>query len=264
MTETHAARLEQDLAPLREALFAHPLYDLLADETALRRFMTVHVFAVWDFQSLLKALQRHVTCVEVPWLPTADPAARRWVNEIVLDEESDEAPGGGWLSHFELYLRAMEECGADRGPVQAFLVALRGRTRVDRALGCLPASVAVLASPFVLTTLDIATRGSDVEVAAAFAYGREEVIPDMFRRVVERLAGGAPAAWGTFRYYLQRHIGTDAERHGPAARRLVAALCGADAVRWRAATAAARRSLAARLALWDALAADLRVALVAS
>ena len=81
---------EINTTELVDRLISHSLYAELRDEESLRIFMRSHVFCVWDFQSLLKALQRLVTCVEVPWLPTADPEARRLVNEIVLDEESDE------------------------------------------------------------------------------------------------------------------------------------------------------------------------------
>ena len=83
-------QLEITLAPWRERVVAHPLNAHVRDEGTIRIFMAAHVFAVWDFQSLLKALQRLVTCVEVPWLPTSDPEARRLLNEIVLDEESDQ------------------------------------------------------------------------------------------------------------------------------------------------------------------------------
>jgi hypothetical protein len=74
---------------LFERLLSHHLYQHICDERSLRLFMRAHVFAVWDFQSLIKALQRMLTCVEIPWLPSGDPLARRLINEIVLDEESD-------------------------------------------------------------------------------------------------------------------------------------------------------------------------------
>src|SRR5260370_36978106 len=125
MTDATEQQLEITLAPWRERVVAHPLYAHLGDEGTIRIFMVAHVFAVWDFQSLLKALQRLVTCVEVPWLPTSDPEARRLLNEIVLDEESDQAPGGGYLSQFEVYLQAIREYGANVTPLQTFLGQLR-------------------------------------------------------------------------------------------------------------------------------------------
>jgi hypothetical protein len=246
-------RLESALLPLQKRLVAHPLYATLRDERSVRIFMEAHAFAVWDFQSLLKALQRTVTCVDVPWLPTADPEARRLVNEIVLDEESDISPAGGHLSHFEIYLQAMRECGADTSPIESFIHRLRSGLTLEEALDSpsLPPGV----SSFVQATLAIARCGEPHRIAAAFAYGREDVIPAMFRQIIGRLATASPHAWSTLRYYLERHIGRDAEQHGPQADRLARKLCGNDEVRWLQATEAAHTSLEARVKFWDTVAA---------
>ena len=235
---------------LSERLLSHPLYATLNTEEDLLRFMRAHVFCVWDFQSLLKALQARVTCVDVPWMPTPDPEARRLVNEIVLDEESDVAPGGGHLSHYELYVDGMRAAGADLAPIEAFAADLAAGVPWREALASegLPAGV----SRFVRTTLELATSGKTHEIAAGFAYGREEVIPDMFRRLVDRLAERSPEQWGTFRFYLERHIECDEDEHGPAARALVERLCGDDERLWGEALQAARRCLEVRLELWDA------------
>ncbi len=105
--------LLEAVAPYLDAVERHPLYRELSSLERLRRFQQYHVFAVWDFMCLLKALQQQLTCPTVPWLPVGDPEVRRLINEIVLGEESDELPGGRVLSHFELYLEAMRESGAD-------------------------------------------------------------------------------------------------------------------------------------------------------
>ena len=76
------------IGDLVERLISHPIYHHVCDEQSLRLFMRAHVFAVWDFQSLIKALQRMLTCVEIPWLPSSDPVARRLINELVLDEHT--------------------------------------------------------------------------------------------------------------------------------------------------------------------------------
>ncbi len=242
-------RFEIALAPLRQRLVTHPLYACLRDEQSVRIFMEAHVFAVWDFQSLLKALQRLVTCVEVPWLPTPDPAARRLVNEIVLDEESDQAPAGGYLSHFEIYLQAMRECGANTEPIQSFVSGVRAGLSVEEALDApsLPPGI----RPFVIDTMGIARSGQTHRVAAAFAYGREEITPAMFRQLVDRLVAVSPRSWTTLRYYLDRHIEKDSERHGPQAGMLVRKLCGSDETLWSQAMEVAQMSLKARARLWD-------------
>lgn len=244
-----AGKHEINLTEWVGRLTSHPLYEALCDEPSLRIFMRSHVFAVWDFQSLLKALQRCVSCVEVPWVPSADPEARRFVNEIILDEESDDAPGGGHLSHFELYLQAMQECGAEMGPIRTLLGDLHQGRDLDEALVRpeIPRGVA----SFVRHTMAVAASRQAHCIAAAFAYGREELIPAMFRRLVDRLAGVTPQRWFTFRYYLDRHIQQDAERHAQQSKALVARFCGTDNTLWAEAEETARASLEARRRLWD-------------
>jgi len=248
------------LATPRERLLQHRVYGLVVDAPTLRRFMCAHAFAVWDFQSLLKALQREVTCVDVPWLPAPDPEACRLINEIVLAEESDPAPGGGHLSHYELYLAAMHECGADTGPIEAFVDELRAGLAAGRpAAAVIERALRLPGTPpgvraFVGHTLELARSRAPHRIAAAFAFGREEIIPAMFQRLVASLDAGTPGAWSTLRYYLERHIECDGDEHGPAAERLLASLCGDDSRKWSEAADAARAALAARQRLWDRVA----------
>ncbi len=109
--------LRKLVAPLREALVQHPFYTEVNSLDRLRGFMGMHVFAVWDFMSLVKRLQREVTCQRLPWMPPSSSRISRFANEVVLGEESDLDPAGMPVSHFELYLRAMDEIGADRAAV---------------------------------------------------------------------------------------------------------------------------------------------------
>jgi hypothetical protein len=244
---TAPSRLDVD--DLVARLIEHPLYAAVSDEASLRLFMATHVFCVWDFQSLLKAMQRHLTCVELPWRPTADPEARRLVNELVLDEESDALPGGRLLSHFELYRLAMTQAGADTRSIDALLAHLALGDTLESALEA--AAPPLGAADFVTHTLATAQSGQVHAIAAAFAWGREEIIPAMFGRLVASLATQSPARWGLMRLYLERHIERDAGRHQDASRAIVARLCGDDPRRWESAALAARQALEARLRLWD-------------
>ena len=247
------APLTIDLGDLRDRLVAHPLYALVDSPERLRRFMEAHVFAVWDFQSLLKAMQQRLTCTSLPWLPTPDPEARRLVNEIVLDEESDELPEGGAASHFELYLDAMRQAGADTGPIDRLLARLvSGAPLADALADCGGPPAAI---EFVRRSFTVIESAATHRIVAAFTYGREDVIPDMFRRVVASLAEQDPVAWGRFRFYLERHIAHDDAKHAPVCRRIVARLCGNDPAKWAEASVTARECLESRLALWDAIAA---------
>jgi len=258
-----------DLGDARERLVRHRIYKLVNSAARLRRFMESHVFAVWDFQSLLKAMQQRLTCTSVPWVPTPDPEARRLVNEIVLDEESDELPEGGSASHFELYLDGMRRAGADTGPIERMLDTLRAAHRTDPAGGSAADTAAALvdhamrnagapaaARTFVGRSFAVIESGATHAIVAAFTYGREDVIPEMFRGLVSSLASRDPA-WARFHWYLERHIEADDEKHAPVCRRIMARLCGDDPAKWAEASQMARQCVEARIALWDAIAADI-------
>jgi Protein of unknown function (DUF3050) len=47
------ARLQQAIGPLREALATHGLYGSIQTLEDVRTFMEHHVFAVWDFMTLV-------------------------------------------------------------------------------------------------------------------------------------------------------------------------------------------------------------------
>lgn len=209
--------------------------------------MQHHVFAVWDFMSLLKRLQRDVTCVSIPWVPSKFSPYARFINEIVLGEESDEDARGGYASHFELYLDAMKDCGADTAPIESFLDELRKGRSVEHALSGAPVAESV--KEFVRSSLHFALEGQPHEVCAAFFYGREDIIPEMFQQLLEDV--GDTLELQRFRYYLHRHIELDQNQHGPLAQRLLAALCDGDPIRQAEAEEAAARSLQARIQLWN-------------
>jgi len=245
-------QIQSQLAPLRERLAAHPLYSTIRTEPDLRMFMEAHVFAVWDFMSLLKSLQSRLTCVTVPWTPSAWPESRRFINEIVLGEESDVYDGRS-VSHFELYLEAMEEFGADTGPIRSLLRRVEGgRVETGRFdAGSIGAPIA--AARFVASTFALIQTGKLHAIAAAFTFGREDVIPEMFRELVRDLDSRLSGKLGKFVWYLERHIEVDGEDHGPLSLRMVADLCGDDEARWEEAGAAAEAAILARLALWDGI-----------
>ena len=250
---TAPARL--DFPDLHARLEAHPLYARIQTEDHLRAFMRRHVFCVWDFQSLLKSLQQEFTCTRIPWVPTPDGEARRLVNELVLDEESDEGPDGRYYSHFEMYLEAMRRGGADTGPIDAVVKGVAAGESLDRLLHV--ADVPLPVAQFVRGTLSIAQSGSIPARVAAFAYGREDIIPQMFLQLVARLATQQPERWSWFRYYLDRHIHFDGERHGPMSRALLARLCGEDAAMWDEARHVAKACLESRIAMWDCIAEEI-------
>lgn len=232
----------------RTAVTGHPIYRRIRTRQEMASFMEHHVFAVWDFMSLLKSLQRDLTCVDVPWVPTGDPVSRRLVNEIVLVEESDGLRDG-FTSHFELYRTGMDEAGADTVPIDAFLAALRDGAGVAEALH--EAKVPRAAAEFVTTTFSVIETEPAHCQAAAFAFGREDLIPEMFDQVLRGEGNGG--RFPVFRDYLSRHIEVDGEEHTPMAMRMLCDLCGEDDARWEQAVTTVVRTLRARAGLWDGI-----------
>lgn len=240
---------------VRSELLQHPIYSQMNSAERVRVLMKHHAFAVWDFMTLLKKLQQVVTCVDVPWIPAANANYARFINEIVLGEESDEDGEGGYISHFELYIKAMRETGADSGPVERFVN--RVREKVDPIVALQNIEIPATASKFVTHTLRIAMYGKPHEVAASFFYGREELIPDLFQLLLDEVESSGMKADG-LKYYLKRHIELDGDEHGPLAEKLLNSLCGGDPEKIAEANAVAESSLRARIRLWDGVLEEIR------
>jgi hypothetical protein len=249
--DTHPGidRLKKAIGPARDKVVLHPMYAALDTQEAITTFMAHHVFAVWDFMSLLKSLQRKLTCIDVPWVPTGPTTSRRLINDIVLVEESDELDGG-FISHFELYLAGMTMAGAHRSSIDAFISALRDGTDVAAAL--VTSGAPAPSAEFVSTTWKFIHDAPLHCQAAAFAFGREDLIPDMFDKVVKVNASGN-GTLNTFVDYLERHIEVDGEEHTPMAMQMLADLCGDDEDKWQACAETVNNALAARMRLWDGI-----------
>lgn len=242
-------RLKQAVSPARDKVITHPMYHKLDNLPALLTFMEHHVFAVWDFMSLLKSLQRNLTCVDVPWVPTGPAGSRRLINDIVLVEESDEL-GRGFISHFELYLDGMTQAGADRTAIDAFISLVRTGRPVLASLK--EAGAPAPSVDFTTTTWGFIEGLPVHSQAAAFAFGREDLIPDMFDQVVA-VNSGLGNQLSTFVDYLKRHIQVDAEEHTPMAMQMLADLCGDDDDKWHECEETVNAALQARCKLWDGI-----------
>ena len=154
------------------------------------------------------------------------------------------------LSHFEMYLAAMDQAGADRAPLERFLGALAATGDVPAALAA--AEVPEAAERFVRSPWEVVERGQVFELAAVFAFGRESLIPAMFDHVLE-----GEHCVPLLRDYLERHVELDEEVHTPVALRMVASLCGDDPERWATAHRSVLAALEARTRMWDGILAAL-------
>jgi DUF3050 family protein len=231
----------------RDELAAHALYRELETREDLRRFMESHVFAVWDFMSLLKRLQQALTCVTVPWVPPLSPRVTRFVNQAVLNEESGIDSTGTYASHFQVYHRAMRDIGADTTHIDAVIAS------VEQGSGFRAELTPEPARSFVLNTFRLLERGKIHEIAAAFAFGREDIVPEPFRALIESLDAAQPGLYQHVHYYLDGHIGGSEPEHTPVALTMLHDLCGDDAEKWRDAAVAVDSAVAARLSLWDGI-----------
>lgn len=231
--------MEKTIKEYQYALGSHPAYRSLKSIEAIKRFMEVHVFAVWDFMSLLKALQIKITNTNVPWKPSKyDVKLVRMINEIVLGEESDVDRDGVASSHFELYLKAMNEIGADTTSIKSFLT--------DYDFDRLPYAI----RDFVATNLRVAMEGNVIEVASSFFYGREKLIPSMFEGILKVLKDENMDC-PTLIYYLERHIEVDGDEHGPLANECLSLLIDNKIENKKIASDAALEALNKREKLWD-------------
>ncbi len=238
----------ESVSAFRARLQGHPVYSAVTSIDDLRCFMEHHVYSVWDFMSLIKYLQSVVAPTRYPWVPGEDASVQRFINELVLEEESDEdVAGDGHSSHFLLYLQAMDEVGANTAPVRRFVAQVRN-DNLDDALHAddIPAPARV----FTQSTLGFIASGKPHVVAAALALGREHIIPGMFRAILQEIGVGERQA-PIFHAYLRRHIHLDEDFHAPLSLRLLNGLCGDDEARRREAIAAAEQAVEARLVFWD-------------
>ena len=236
----------------RSVLVNHSLYNKINSIEAIQRFMETHVFAVWDFMSLLKRLQLELTCTSTPWIPVGNPITRRLINEIVFGEESDVDQNGQALSHFELYLRAMEDIGADTRSINSYIKQLKQGESWEKALVNSGASQAVI--QFVHNTMDFVEHAPIHVVAGVFTYGREDLIPDMFISIVRELSEKGHSGAQTLVYYLERHIEIDGDEHGPMALQMIEELCEGENTKKQESIHAAKQALESRIQLWDAIA----------
>ena len=249
-----AQHLSDALKASLETIEAHPIFGDLKTEAQLRVFMKHHVFPVWDFMSLLKFLQSTLAPATWPWLPRPHSGLVRLINEIVVGEECDGLPKShqaetSHSSHFELYLMAMREVGADTGAISEFLELVR-HEGLEAALEA--PRVPDLSRAFMRDTFALLKQGEAHRVAASFSFGRENVIPGMFNSLLDQLGIGEERA-PIFHYYLKRHAELDGNEHGPAALRLVTTLCHNDPVKIEEAIASAKAALASRGRFWDGL-----------
>lgn len=236
------------IVDFKNRLENHPIYEAVSSIDDLQCFMEHHIYSVWDFMSLIKYLQSEVAPTTYPWTPRGEGSVRRFINELVLEEESDETNiPGEYSSHFELYHRAMTEIGADVSSSASFISTVQEKG-INKALelSCVPPP----SRTFTSTTFQFIQNNKPHQVAAALALGREHIIPCMFRSILKKI-GVTDKQAPIFHFYLNRHIHLDEDFHAPLSLRLLNGLCAGDESKIDEAVAAAQQAITARIAFWD-------------
>lgn len=250
------AHIESELVSLRDDLKNHELYKKLNTVDDIKTFMEAHVYAVWDFMSLLKALQINLTTVSIPWIPKKNTNLVRFINEITLAEESDVNKDGVLKSHYEMYLDAMQEMNADCAKIAGFIDEISKGEDVVKSIEKL--SIHKSIKDFVTYTFKIIDTKEDHKIAAAFTFGREDIIPDMFLKIVGETTLKSNKKFDNFIYYLERHIELDGDEHGPLSLQMIEELCGTDDKKWQEVLEVAKESLQVRINLWSAVEEELK------
>lgn len=248
-------KIQENIEPLRQQIINHQVYAAISELQDLQVFMEYHIFAVWDFMSLLKALQINLTCTTLPWFPIGDAVTRQLINEIVAGEESDIDADGDIKSHFELYLDAMQQCGANLSPIKNFVASLQKGRDFDMAFEL--SQVPQAARDFVNSTFETINSGKTHLQAASFTFGREDLIPNMFYSMVNDLNSTQPDRVSIFKYYLERHIEVDGDHHSHLALSMTEKLCEKEEHFWAEAEETTKKALQIRIDLWDAAYAEI-------
>lgn len=243
-------KVKEAIEPLRQQIINHKIYSVINDVEDLKIFMEHHVYAVWDFMSLLKTLQNNLTCTTVPWVPKGSANTRYLINEIVVGEESDVDEAGNRKSHFEIYLEAMNQCGADTNKIEKFIETLIESGDFQQAF--IDGETPDLVQNFVRYTFKIIDANKDYLQAAIFTFGREDLIPGMFISLINDIDKKFPESISIFKYYLERHIEVDGGHHSELALQMTESLCGNNPIFWKEAEDATIQSLEKRIELWDA------------
>ena len=236
----------------RNKLLEHKLYSNIKTIKDLQVFTENHIYAVWDFMSLLKALQIRLTCAKTPWLPNNNSQTAYLINEIVLAEETDINQVGERKSHYELYLDAMIDIGAKTEKPVEIINEIANSENIFNAIENI--NIHPNIKNFLNFTFSVINEGKPHKIAAIFTFGRENLIPNMFNEILREFEKNVSEGdISKLIYYFERHIELDEDEHGPMALEMVSMLAENDSIKWKEIEDISIKALEKRILLWDAI-----------
>ena len=245
-------KIRDSIKEPREKLLNHKLYTEIKSIEDLQIFTSNHIFAVWDFMSLLKALQNNLTCTKVPWTPNKNSETAYLINEIVLAEETDISQDGKRKSHYELYLDAMIDIGVKVENIEKNIMLLSSSDSIENSIEKLDIHPKI--KEFLKFTFSIIDEGKPHKIAAIFTFGRENLIPNMFNEILHEFQNNfTEKDISKLIYYFERHIELDEDEHGPMALQMVNELAENDPLKWEEIREISIVALEKRIGLWDAI-----------
>lgn len=245
-------KINETIEPLLNELNSHIIYKSMHSIDDLRGFMSIHVFAVWDFMNYVKALQKEFTSTGVPFI-IKDPKISRFINEINIDEETDkEVDGCGHISHVSLYLRAMKEISADSSKFDEFYNKIVRSGSLDYEEIFRELNLPNCLQEFLLHNRNIVESDDKIKIASQFLYGREKIIPNMFKNIIDDFKLDKKES-ETFIYYMERHIEVDGDSHGPLSEELIDILIDDDEYNYHTVLYNAQEAILTRIKLWDCI-----------
>tara|TARA_B100001996_G_scaffold270255_1_gene211417 strand:+ start:1725 stop:2573 length:849 start_codon:yes stop_codon:yes gene_type:complete len=244
--------IRASIKELREKLLNHKLYTEIKSIEDLKIFTSNHVFAVWDFMSLLKALQNKLTCTKIPWIPNSNSETAYLINEIVLAEETDIGQDGKRKSHYELYIDAMNDIGVETKTIEQSITQLSSSNDIENEINKL--NIHQKIKEFLKFTFSIIKEGKPHKIAAIFTFGRENLIPNMFNEILHEFQRNfTKNDISKLIYYFERHIELDEDEHGPMALKMVSELAEGNPLKWKEIEEISKVALEKRIGLWDAI-----------
>ena len=144
----------------------------------------------------------------------------------------------------------MKEAGASTTSIDNFLTQLK----ISDVFTALKSSKAHQpAIDFVTNTFKVLESAPPHIAATMFTLGREEIIPDMFRKIVGKINKSSNGKLKSLIYYLDRHIGLDEDEHTPAALKMIKELCNNDESKWEQTVECGKSVMQSRITFWDGI-----------